>query len=217
MKQKVFSALLVVVLAVLSMGAAKESSEIQRMGIFISNFTEQGLYNFDLEEDGDENILHLGNPDNVGDLIRFGIAHNIINNPKSTLKKCTRKNCEYGPNIMSAKDVSRAVEKYFAIPDLEHQSVMGYSPEAYFDGKNYHFNPKQWGEDKIYYAEVQEVSRGKRVITMEGELYNLKRKSERPAFFRATAKPYKWAGKNTWSILSLKVNWKDEIPIDTEE
>ncbi len=212
MKRKVFTALLLVVIALFSMGAAKQSDEVKRMGIFISNFTEQGLYNFDLEEDGDENILHLGNPDNVGDLIRFGIAHNIINSPKSTLKKCNRKNCEYGPNMMSAKDVSRAIEKYFAIDDIEHQSVMGYSPEAYFDakGKNYHFNAKSWGEDKIYYAEVQEVSKEGRVITMEGELYNLKKKSEKPAYFIATAKPYKWEGKNTWSILSLKVDWKDE-------
>ena len=210
MKRKIFTALILVVVALFSMGAAKQSDEVKRMGIFISNFTEQGLYNFDIEEDGDENMLHLGNPDNAGDLIRFGIAHNIINNPKSTLKKCNRKNCDYGPNMMAAKDVSRAVEKYFAIDDLEHQSVTGYSPEAYFDGKNYHFNAKSWGEDKIYYAEVQEVSKEGRVISMEGELYNLKKKSERPAYFRATAKPYKWAGKNTWSILSLKVDWKDD-------
>ncbi|MBQ9404872.1 MAG: hypothetical protein IJU15_07800, partial [Synergistaceae bacterium] len=87
MKRKIFTALILVVVALFSMGAAKQSDEVKRMGIFISNFTEQGLYNFDIEEDGDENMLHLGNPDNAGDLIRFGIAHNIINNPKSTLKK----------------------------------------------------------------------------------------------------------------------------------
>ena len=210
MKRKILPVLLLVIIALFTMGASKQSDEIHRMGIFISNFTEQGLYNFDLEEDGDDSILHLGNPDNAGDLIRFGIAHNIINNPKSTLKKCKRKNCKYGPNIMAAEDVSRAVEKYFAIRGLEHQSILGYSPEAYFDGDNYHFDARNWGEDKIYYAEVQDVSRRKGVITMEGELYNLKKKSERPAYFTATAKPYKWNKKDTWSILSLRVEWKDD-------
>ena len=209
MKRKFFAALLTVTALFFTMGAAKQSDEISRMGIFISNFTEQGLYNFDLDSDGDENMLHFGNPNNVGDLIRFGIAHNIINN-KSTVKNCKRKGCKYGPKIMSAESVSTAIEKYFDIDDIDHQSIMGYAPEAYFDGDNYHFDPKHWGEDKIYYAEVQEVSRSKRVITMEGELYNLHRKSERPAYFTATAKPYKWNGKNTWAILSLRVDWKDD-------
>lgn len=217
MKRKFFIAAILVTIAIFSLASASSSiaasrddDELHRMGIFISNFTEQGLYNFDLEEDGDDSILHLGNPDNAGDLIRFGIAHNIINNPKSTLKKCRRRKCEYGPNIMAADDVSRAVRKYFAINDIEHQSILGYAPEAYFDGDNYHFDSKHWGEDKIYYADVQDVSRRRGVITMEGELYNLKKKSERPAYFTATAKPYKWDNKNTWSILSLRVEWKDD-------
>ena len=215
MKRKFFIAALLVTIALFSLAsssfaASKDDDEFHRMGIFISNFTEQGFYNFDLEEDGDDSILHLGNPDTAGYLIRFGIAHNIINNPKSTLKKCRRKNCKYGPNIMAADDVLRPVRKYFAINDIEHQSIMGYAPEAHFDGDNYHFDSKQWGEDKIYYAEVQDVRRRKGIITMEGELYNLKKKSERPAYFTATAKPYKWGKKDTWSILSLRVEWKDD-------
>ena len=217
MKRKIFIAAILVTIAIFSLASASSSiaasrddDELHRMGIFISNFTEQGLYTFDLEEDGDDSILHLGNPDNAGDLIRFGIAHNIINNPKSTLKKCRRRKCEYGPNIMAADDVLRPIRKYFAIDDIEHQSILGYAPEAYFDGDNYHFDAKSWGEDKIYYADVQEVRRNKRVITMEGELYNLKKKSERPAYFTATARPYKWGSKNTWSILSLRVEWKDD-------
>ena len=147
--------------------------EMKRMSIFISNFTEQGLYDFDVERESD-GMLWLGGPDAAPDLIRFGIRHNYINNFKSRIKRCSKKNCEYGSFT--------------------------------FDGKLYHFN----GEDgeAVYYAEVTSASRNGDEIDMSGEIYNVKDKKDRPATFQAVARPYKWKGKDTWSIVHLETNFK---------
>ena len=194
MKRKIFTALFILALSLLTLNAAKKNDELHRMGIFISNFTEQGMY--------DLNINDIGN----ADLVRFGIAHNVINNSKSTVKKCSLPDCEYGPSLMSGSSVAASVKKYFDM-DVNNRTVTG-QPEAIYDGDNYHFDARQWKEDTVYYAEVQDVRREDGLVHMDGELYNVKRKSDRPAYFTAIAKPYKYSGKNTWSILSLSVEWK---------
>ena len=188
------------------MGAAKKNSEIKRMGIFVSNFTELSMYDFDLEEDSDDDMLHLGDPENMDELIRFGIGHNIINNKKLILK-CTRKKCEYGSSTIKKENVAASVEKYFDLP-VKHQNVFGDAPEAEYDGKLYHFNKKNWDSDVTYYADVQDVKKERRIIVMSGELYDVDNPKDRPATFVARAKPYEWNGKDTWAILSLKVDWK---------
>ncbi len=81
--------------------------------------------------------------------------------------------------------------------------------QAHFDGKNYHFNPATFQSDTVLYADVQKVSRQGKIITMSGEIYHSDNKSIRPATFTATAKPYKFANKDTWAILSLKFSWKE--------
>ena len=206
MKKKFFVSVLIFAALIFSVGASKKNDEIKRMGIFVSNFTELGMYDFDLEEDGDDEILHLGDPDNMEELIRFGIGHNIINNEKLILK-CTRKKCEYGQSTIKKENVASSVKKYFDI-QVKHQDVFGDAPEAEYDGKLYHFNKRNWDNDTVYYADVQEVERSRRAITMSGELYELGNKKNRPATFVAKAKPYTWNGKDTWAILSLSVSWK---------
>lgn len=206
MKRKILAVLLV--LAVMfSMGAAKKDDEIKRMGIFISNFTELGMYEFDLEEEGPDEILHLGDPYNMGELIKFGIGHNIINN-KKLIQKCTRKNCEFGSSTIAKESVAASVRKYFDLP-VKHQKVMGDIPQVDYDGKLYHFDKRDWANDTIYYADVQHVEKGKNFVTMEGELYELENPKHRPATFVAKAKPYKFNNKNTWAILSLSVEWQE--------
>ena len=213
MKRKFLIGIIILILmfSFTASGAEKKSDELKRMGIFISNFTEQGLYNFDLkkedEREDDDEMLHLGATSNMSELIRFGIAHNVINNPKSTIRKCTRRNCEYGSSTMTGKSVAEAVRKYFDL-SIRNQSVLDDSPEAFYDGESYHFEPNQWKRETVYYAEVQEVSQRRGIIIMTGELYNLHDKSERPATFTAEAKPYKWNKKDTWAILSLMVDWR---------
>ena len=207
MKRKIFMFALIFAALIFSVGASKNDDEIKRMGIFVSNFTELSMYDFDLEEDGDESMLHLGSPEGMEELIRFGIGHNIINN-KKLIQKCTRKKCEYGQSTIKKESVSASVKKYFDLP-VEHQNLFGNAPEAEFDGKLYHFDKANFENDTIYYCEVQDVTRGKKVITMEGELYELGNTKNRPAYFVAKAKPYKWNNKNTWAILSLSVEWTE--------
>ena len=206
MKRKLIAALVILAVAV-SLGAAKKNDEIKRMGIFISNFTELGMYEFDLEEDGYDEILHLGDPYSMPELIRFGIGHNIINN-KKLIGKCTRKNCEFGSSTIAKESVAASVRKYFDLP-VKHQKIMGDAPEVDYDGKLYHFDKRDWDNDTIYYADVQHVTRGKNFITMEGELYELDNPKHTPATFVAKAKPYRWNNKDTWSILALSVEWQE--------
>ena len=140
MKRKIFMFALIFAALIFSVGASKNDDEIKRMGIFVSNFTELSMYDFDLEEDGDESMLHLGSPEGMEELIRFGIGHNIINN-KKLIQKCTRKKCEYGQSTIKKESVSASVKKYFDLP-VEHQNLFGNAPEAEFDGKLYHFDKK---------------------------------------------------------------------------
>ena len=208
MKPKYLAKLFVLVLTCALMLAVKsQPSERDRMGIFISNFTEQGLYDFDLEADGDPDMAHFGNPAFTDELIKFGLTHNVINRAKSTLKLCPKKRCPDGPHIMTGKSVAESVRKYFDL-NIKNKTVDEDTTTLVYDGKNYHFDADDLRPGKVYYAEVQDVSRSRGVITMTGELYNVKNKKDRPATFTATAKPHIWNDKDTWAILSLKVDWK---------
>lgn len=198
MKQrlKASAALAVLLVLALAFGASAASfgkDEMRRMGVFISNFTEVGLYNFDLDLDAAE-------------LIRFGIQHNYLNNYKSRIKLCKDRKCPHGDLTIEGKFVVESVKKYFDL-DLENQSVTDSDPRCHFDGKLYHFE-KAEGET-VYYADVQQASREGKVVNMSGELYNVENKKERPAKFQAVAKPYNWKGKDTWAILSLRTDWND--------
>ena len=211
MKRRIFLAVLVLLATLLSLGASKQSDELKRMSIFISNFTEQNMYDFDMDEDGDNDFMHLGDPEYADILLHFGILHNIINNPKSTLKTCPDKKCHYGKNIMSGQAVTASVNRYFGVSVPNGQLPEANDGESvYYDGKNYHFTADKITEhlDTVYYADVQKAKSEGNIIIMSGELYNTKNKKDRPATFMATVKPHKWNGKDTWAILSLSVEWR---------
>ncbi len=211
MKRRIFSALLVLFAALLSLGASKQSNELKRMSIFISNFTEQNMYNFDMSDDGDNGLMHLGDPDNADSLRLFGIIHNVINNPKSTVKTCPDKKCPYGKNIMSGQAVTASIRRYFGVSVKNGELPESNDDEGvHYDGKNYHFNAAALKRifDDAYYADVQKAHPEGNIIFMSGELYNTKNKRDRPATFIATAKPHVWNGKDTWAILSLTVEWR---------
>jgi hypothetical protein len=182
------------------------AAELKRMSTFLSNFTELDFMDFDIEADGSDELLHMGAPDAAPDLIRFGIRHNYINNYKSRIALCKTKNCEYGSLVVDGKHVAESVKKYFDLV-LKNQSVLESDPPSYFDGKLYHFEGAD-GE-ATYYADVKEVFKDGNVLRMTGELYNIDDKKDRPAAFEATAKPYKFGGKDTWAILSLTTEWNE--------
>ena len=189
--------------------AATSQKELDRMGIFISNFTEVGMFEFDLEEFGDDTAIHLGDPNNFGEFLYFGIMHAYINAPKS-IKKCRDKTCEYGDLTVDGNTVINAVKKYFDV-EIKPQSDLNRTPAIYYNksDKLYHFEKPELPEP-TYYAQVKNVktSANGKIITMTGDIYNFNKKSERPATFTATAKPHKWQGKNTWAILSLTTEWR---------
>ena len=163
------------------------STEMARMGTFISNFTELGMYDIDIDTITSEELVH------------FGVWHNYINNRNSRVKRCSKKKCPYGELVIDKKYVAESVRKYFDVV-LEHAST----EDEHYDGKVYHFAAADGVPD---YADVQEVSRNGNVITMRGEVYSSGVGEEKVASFIARAKPYKFKGKNTWAILSLKTQW----------
>ena len=216
MKPKYLAKLFVLVLTcALTLGATGRSSERERMGIFISNFTETGMYVFDITD----GLVRNASQKDMGDLcpddlIRFGIAHNIINNPKTTIKKCPRKSCPHGSSIISGASVSASIRKYFDLDIRNRTLTDGNEPGAYYDGTDYHFDVMAWrGEleqSATNYAEAQHIIRRKGLVKVEGELYDYNNKANRLGRFIASAKPHEWQGKDTWAVISLSVEWYDE-------
>ena len=181
------------------------AAELKRMSTFLSNFTELGFFDFDTAAEGPDGVLYLGNSDAASDLIRFGIWHNYRNNYKSRIAQCKVDNCEYGSLSIDGKHVVESVKKYFDL-NLKNHSVLESDPPYYFDGKLYHFEGAD-GE-ATYYADIKEVwEESDKTLRMTGELYNVDDKDDRPATFEAKAKPYKFGGKNTWAILSMRSEW----------
>lgn len=157
------------------------------MSTFISNFTETGLYNFD-------NVNDL--PDS--ELIWFGIWHNYIYDTR--IKPCPR-NCGYGSLIVAGKYVSESVRKYFN-RGIRHDSIRQGRDFLYYDGQYYHF---EGADGEALEAVVTSAKNRGGLVIMRGYTYNADHEEEKGANFTATAKPYRYNGKNTWSIVSLNV------------
>ena len=108
MKRFIFACLFAVLVASSAFGAS--SSELKKMSTFVSNFTEIGMNNFDVDEISDS------------ELARFGIWHNWQNNFKTRIQRCPDKNCPYGGYVIDKKFVAESVKKFFNL-EIEHQSA----------------------------------------------------------------------------------------------
>ncbi|MBR0094965.1 MAG: hypothetical protein IJP91_06770 [Synergistaceae bacterium] len=218
---KIF-ALVLCLLTVASCGAAfavEQTKEMKRMSVFLSNFTEAGLFNFDLkdgDDDEDETFneyeeakIHLGNPNNVTELIRFGIVHNLINNYKSRIRRCSDPDCESGSLTVDKKFVFESVKKYFGLDISQRDmSVIEENQSVVFsyDGKLFHFDADSFKEpdnDTVYYADVLGVIRKGKNLSLAGDIYNSKRKTDRPGMFAATVRPV----GDTWVIIDMTTDW----------
>jgi hypothetical protein len=186
-------------------GLEASAAQLKLMSVFISNFTELSLFDFDAKE------LASANP--PAELVSFGIWHNYRNNYKSRIVPCKIKDCEWGGLTIDGKYVTESVKKYFDI-DLKPVSLEDSEYRYHYDGKLYHFNGAD-GE-MTHYADVREVSKDGDVLIMKGIFYDVESMhlddSENPAdyqtaTFEATAKPYKYGGKDTWAILSMRSEW----------
>lgn len=166
--------------------SAYSPAELKRMSVFISNFTETGMYNFNIDDLSDT------------DLAEFGIWHNYRNNIKTRIKRCPDKNCPYGSLTVDKKFVAESVRKYFDL-DINHRNVDD-KRYLHYDGNVYHF---EGADGESVQARVYEAERKGNFIIMRGETYYLDHEDIEGTPFTAKAKPYKFNGKNTWAIISL--------------
>ena len=183
-------------------GAQKgySSADLKKMSTFLSNFTELGFMNFNAKEFTDET--------NPADMIRFGIWHNYVNNFKSRISKCTKKDCKWGSLVIQGKYVTETIKKFFDVDYKKLASVTESDPPYYFDGKLYHFEGAD-GE-AVYYARVNEAEKNDEgQIVMRGEIYNADDEKDIIATFEAVAKPHKSGGKDTWAIISMETESND--------
>lgn len=187
---KKFLCALIVVTLFAGVSLAASPSERKRMGVFISNFVELGMNDIDIDTITDSELAY------------FGIWHNYRNNIKSRIQRCPDKNCPYGSLIIDKKYVAESVKKYFDL-DIRHTSAENESL-GHYDGKYYHFDGAD-GE-MIQQARVLETYKRGNTIIMKGETYYPDDDSMKGSTFTARAKPCKFGGKNTWSIITLHVD-----------
>lgn len=182
--------MLVILFCGSSFGASQ--SELKRMSVFISNFVEAGLNNFDVDDISDS------------ELIRFGIWHNYINNFKSRIRNCSTKDCPYGSLVIDSKYVDESVKKYFDMRIRRHKTTGRGHETMFFDGEYYHF---EGADGESIQAEVFEAhTRRDGIIVMKGATYHADHEDlGYDNNFTAEARPYKYNGKNTWRILSIKM------------
>jgi len=205
--KRLFTILLVCSILVFTCGAAFaaadkgfSSADLKKMSTFLSNFTELGFMNFDAKE--------LTNEKDPADMIRFGIWHNYVNNYKSRIAQCKKKNCEWGSLVIEGKYVTETIKKYFDVDYKKLASVTESDPPYFFDGKLYHFEGAD-GE-AAYFARVDEAEKNpKGQIVMRGEIYNAEDENDLLGSFEALAKPHKFGGKDTWAILSMETEYYD--------
>lgn len=168
---------------------AASTSELRKMSVFISNFTEVGLYNIDIDDISD------------GELAHFGIWHNWKNND-SRIQKCPNKRCPYGRYVIDKKYVAESVRKYFDLDIRHNNAKIDGTLSGHYDGKRYYHFEGATGE--AVQARVTNVRRNGGVITMRGKTYNPDNEEIEGRAFTATAVPYRYNGKDTWSILTLE-------------
>ena len=186
--------------ALAAAGKGYSSADLKKMSTFLSNFTELGFMSFDAKE--------LTNEKDPADMIRFGIWHNYVNNFKSRISQCKKKDCEWGSLVIEGKYVAETIKKYFDVDYKKLASVTESDPPYFYDGKLYHFEGAD-GE-AVYYARVSEAEKNtKGQIVMRGEIYNAEDENDLLGSFEALTKPHKFGGKDTWAILSMETEYYD--------
>ncbi len=177
------------------------AAELKRMSTFLSNFTELGMRTFTAKE-----VLDLNNP---YEMIHFGIWHNYMNNFNSRIKPAPMP-LENGSLSISDKYVAESLKKYFNYTIKTFPSVknMSGNPQREYEylWKNGKYLFEGADGEGVYYARVQKAQvLADGIIQMEGYLYYVEDESDRNGTFVALARPHKFGGKNTWSIISMRV------------
>ena len=174
------------------------ASQMKRMGVFLSNFTELGYVNFKRKD--------IINGKDSGKMIHFGIWHNYLNNPRSTIKPCYQ--CQWGDMTIDAIHIRQTLKRYFNydLTDFPEVEQTGYP--YHFDGKRYHFSLVNKTGPRLYAQVTQAEQTADGNIAMTGYLYKPGNRHAVTGRFKALASPYFWHQKKTWTILNI------QYPID---
>ncbi len=200
LKKACCAPLLLLFLALPVHAADFSATDLKSMSVFLSNFTELGFMDVDAAVFLDEKA--------PGDMIRFGIWHNYVNNFKSRVKQCNDKNCQWGSLTMDGKYVRESLRRYFGYELKKLPTVEDSDPPYHFDGTLYHFEGAD-GE-AVYYAVVNDAKIAKDgLVHMGGDICNAEDKEDILGTFTAIAKPHTWNGKKTWALVELRTTVKE--------
>lgn len=177
-----------------------DAQAMKQMSVFLSNFTEIGMLDFEASK--------TLNPDSPGNMIRFGVWHNFINNYKSRISQCQTANCQWGSLTIKCEYVQDSLKRYFDYDLAQCPTVEDSDPPYHFDGKLYHFEGA--AGEATYFARVESAKKlDDGTVQMQGVVYNADDESIVLGTFTALAKPHTWKGKNTWALLSMKTTFSD--------
>ncbi|MBO4296295.1 MAG: hypothetical protein J5863_06015 [Desulfovibrio sp.] len=168
------------------------AAQLEKMGTFISNFSELGLYSVDASD--------LQNPDF---LIGFGIWHIYRNDQAGTRAKPCARDCPWGALAVDGKAVAESIEKYFGVKFTRHRSVDNDWLRCHWDGLRYHFGGAD-GEENSFARVLKAGKLPHGFVRMEGVFYHPEAPEITGASFTALAKPSVWRGKPAWTLVKLE-------------
>ncbi len=178
--------------------ANAENYDKNKIGTFLSNFTECDYLNITREEMIESRDI----------LVSFAMCHLDINAPKQfkDVSDCDKhpKECSYGDKKISDKAVAKVIKRYLAYDFNDFQ------PTDFHQYRNNYFYMSYGAKELLYAAVVKNIyalSNGNLKVT--AALYNTvteKKPSEDAVTITAEIKPYVWDGKKTWSLVSIKTN-----------
>jgi hypothetical protein len=168
------------------------ATQLEKMGTFISNFSEIGMYSIDASD--------LQNPDF---LIRFGIWHIYCNDRAGTRAKPCVRDCPWGQLAVDGNAVAESIEKYFGVQFTRHRSVDNDWLRCHWDGSRYHFSGAD-GEMHPCARVLKATKLPHGFVRMEGVFYDPEEPENVDGSFTALAKSSVWKGKAAWTLVKLE-------------
>lgn len=181
-------------------GSHYDKKTLKKMGVFLSNFTECFVYN-----NTRENMIK--HPENI---ISFGICHNYVNNfrgrfvevPGCTVSSTDDK-CANGTMMIDRKFINESSRRYLNYDLKEFMSV----ENGYYDGHNFRIHPAD-GEMVRQVEVLEAVPQDDGTILVKGSTYipDMDETPSNTPDLTAVIKPHTWNNKETWSLISIKVD-----------
>lgn len=179
-----------------SYAAEFNSETMKKMGVFLSNFTETGLRNFNLSE-------LTGTDQGIQQIVMFAYNHIRINTPAKYISEAQE---YYNLNRVSEKDLNAVLQRYM---DLDGFLSSRARQQDEFILPDYINTLNTWEfpdqvPDLAEYVEVTSASRqDDGTVLMEGRTYYPDLNISSGSKCEAVAKPHKYQNKDTWAIISL--------------